>query len=107
VIDLATEEILSLKDACALLPRRRAGKKPAFQTVYRWALRGVRGRRLEVLRIGGTLCTSRQALERFFAGLTADDDRLSSVATPIRTSRQRERQIAAADEHLPREGVLE
>ena len=107
MIDLASEEILTLKDACALFPKRRRGKRPAFQTLLRWALKGVGGRRLEVLKVGSCLCTSHQAVERFVLGLTGDDPRLASAGPPIRTSRQREREIAAADEHLRREGVLE
>jgi hypothetical protein len=34
---------------------------------------GLWGVRLETIRVGGTLCTSRQALERFFARLAETD----------------------------------
>jgi len=57
--------------------------------------------------VGATLCTSKAALQRFCEALTAQDNSVNSPSPPIRTSRQRERQIAAADEHLRREGVLE
>jgi hypothetical protein len=64
-IDLKTETVLSLRDAADFLPRRRRGKRPHFSTLYRWALKGFRGVRLETIRIGGTLCTSKEALQRF------------------------------------------
>lgn len=73
------EELLSLAQAASLLPRRRAGKRPHPATLYRWASRGINSVRLEVLRVGATLCTSREALQRFFERLTAADERLASA----------------------------
>jgi len=55
MIDLQTETVLSFKDAADRLPRRRQGKKPHIATIYRWAMRGCRGVKLETLRVGGTL----------------------------------------------------
>ncbi len=62
-----SEQILSLTDAATMLPRRRGGRKPHVSTIYRWAKRGIHGVRLEIIQIGGTKCTSREALARFFA----------------------------------------
>lgn len=107
MIDVCSEELIALKDVPPLLPRRRRGRKPSFGCVWRWATRGCRGVRLETIRVGATLCTSKAALQRFCEALTAQDNSVNSPSPPIRTSRQRERQIAAADEHLRREGVLE
>ncbi len=73
MIDLATEEILTLADACSRLPRRRAGSQPHPATLYAWARKGYRGVRLETIRVGSSLCTSVQALQRFFDRLSADD----------------------------------
>ena len=39
-------------------------------TLFRWASKGLRGVRLEVIRIGGTQCTSVEALARFFHRLS-------------------------------------
>ena len=55
----------------AWLAGTRPGKKLSFSTLWRWATKGIRGHRLEVLRVGGALCTSEAALKRFFAKLTA------------------------------------
>ena len=60
MINLATETVVSLTEATAYLPRRRGGKKPSVSTLYRWAKHD-----LEILRVGGTTCTSVEALQRF------------------------------------------
>lgn len=60
-----SETLIALTDVPDKLPRRR-GKKISYSTVYRWAQRGVRGKRLEVVRIGGVLYTSIEATSRFF-----------------------------------------
>lgn len=89
-IDLA-EEVLSLTDAAKLLPRRRRGKKPHSSTLYRWATVGLRGVTLETLRVGGTLCTSREALQRFFVALGAQHGK--SVPLPTVTSVKSHRRV--------------
>jgi len=74
MITIGTEQVVTLKDACALLPRRRRGKKPSVATLYRWATTGVRGVRLESIMVGGTRCTSIEAIQRFFDRLTEQRD---------------------------------
>lgn len=86
------------------LPCRRQGKRLHISTVFRWALRGVRGVRLETIRIGGTLCTSEEALVRFFQHLSGDGP--APPATPARTSRARRREIARAQRDLQRAGIV-
>ena len=71
MLDIQSEEIISLQEAAGRLPRRRGGKKPHVATLYRWSQQGCQGIRLEVCQIGGTRCTSVQALQRFFDRLTA------------------------------------
>jgi hypothetical protein len=70
MIDVTSEEILSLSQAAAELPRLRRGRKVALSTLHRWAKGGCRGIRLETISIGSTACTSRQALARFFEAVT-------------------------------------
>jgi hypothetical protein len=79
VIDLSTETLKSLSEAAKLLPRRRRGKRPHPSTLHRWATNGLRGEKLEVLRVGGTICTSEQALCRFFERLTKGDRTLGAT----------------------------
>ena len=66
MIDLATETVVTLTEATNYLPRRRGGKKVSPSTLYRWKDDG-----LETLQVGGTLCTSIQALQRFCERLSA------------------------------------
>lgn len=75
MINIANEIVLSLTDAAKRLPQRRAGKRPHVATLYRWASRGIRNVQLETIQIGGTMCTSMEALQRFF-------DQLSTPTPP-------------------------
>lgn len=92
MIDQATEELITLTAACKLLPARRRGKKPHVSTLYRWSSVGCRGVVLEILQVGGTKCTSREALARFFQRLTEQCG--SQVATVSREG------VATADREL-------
>jgi hypothetical protein len=57
MIDHEIEDVLSLTEAAARLPRRRGGKAVNVVTLYRWASHGCKGVRLEVIQIGGAKCT--------------------------------------------------
>jgi hypothetical protein len=70
-LDLFREEALSLAQAARRLPSVRKGKPPHPATLFRWATTGRKSRngnvvRLEMWRVGGTNCTSLEALARFF-----------------------------------------
>ena len=95
MIDLHCEELLTLANARHLLPRRRLGRRPSFSTLWRWAIHGARGVKLDTLRVGGTLCTSREALQRFFDKLSESD----SAAQPEPT----ERELVTACTRAPKE----
>lgn len=69
-IDIRTETVLALADVPDHLPRRRGGRRVAAATVHRWARKGLRGLKLEVIQVAGTRCTSVEALQRFFDRLT-------------------------------------
>jgi len=90
MINVSSEALLSLSEAAGRLPKRRRGKRPHIATLYRWAQRGVRGIRLETIQVGGTLCTSLEALQRFF-------DRLSQPDAPIQTTPSAEQARAQAE----------
>lgn len=70
MIDVTLERVISLADACELLPRRRSGKKPTISCLYRWTTVGFRGEILDWLQVGATRCTSAEALADFFARLS-------------------------------------
>jgi hypothetical protein len=107
MIDLAAEHVLTLSQAAKHVPKRR-GKHAHSSTIYRWATGGCRGVKLEAVRIGGTICTSVEAVQRFIDRLTAGDKGLQQSAQPYicpHQIRTRERQIAAAEQHLDAAGV--
>lgn len=93
-INIRDEPPITLTDATAYIPRRRKGRRTSASTLYRWAAVGVRGVKLETIQVGGSKCTSLEALQRFF-------DRLSgcscSTATVEQAERTRSERVARAD----------
>lgn len=85
-IDLLTETIRSFAEAARRLPALRGGRYVSPTTIWRWTKRGVRDRhgvrvRLETIKLGGTCCTSDEALVRFFHAL--NDDTLQPQQTRV------------------------
>lgn len=113
MIDSAIETLISLANVpkSPELPRRRGGKRIHVSTLYRWATAGCKGIVLETIQVGGTRCTSREALQRFFerlsqplhAGAVAGGNAEPSVGH--RTISQRLRQSAEAGRKLVEEGA--
>ena len=75
-----------------------AGRKLSFSTLHRWITRGLAGVKLEAVRVGGVLCTSEQALRRFFQALPLDGKARTNGAQPEpRVDRRRaDRELDAA-----------
>ena len=102
MIDATTENLVSLTDAAKLLPTRRGGKRPHVSCIYRWTVSGCKGIKLESVQVGGTRCTSREALSRFFERLTqatGPDRDWPTVRTPSQRARandQAERELTEA-----------
>lgn len=63
-IDLSTETPITIAEVPLHIPKRH-GRKVHYSTVYRWMTKGVRGRKLESLLIGGVRYTSLEAIARF------------------------------------------
>ena len=70
MIDPLTEHVISLTEAAKRCPTRRGGKHTSISCLYRWTTSGCKGEVLESIQVGGTRCTSREALARFFQQLT-------------------------------------
>lgn len=105
-IDVFSETVLTFAEATKRLPRLRSGKKVHVATLYRWAWAGRRAAdgatvRLQTIKVGGTTCTSLEALQRFFDSLTKE---VQAATPPPITSRQRLKQIQQAEEGLRRAG---
>lgn len=94
------EQPICLKEATRLLPSLRCSRRIHVSTLHRWSRKGVKGVRLETIRVGGTHCTSIAALERFFARLaqreggTPDPDRPAPPERRVRTAGRRDHLVA-------------
>jgi len=102
--DLTAEDIrkaIFIRDLPDHLPRR-AGKRIADSTVYRWTTRGIRGVRLETICIGSMLATWPAALTRFFERIAErknrDMPRLPDELHDLPAAADRRRAIAAERE---------
>ena len=69
-IDVARESVLSFGEAARYVGKLKGTKAIAFQTLFRWATKGCRGVVLGTICVGGARCTSKEALQRFFAAVT-------------------------------------
>jgi len=106
------EQLITLADAAKHLPKVD-GKKVSVCTLWRWCRRGLRGAFLEYVRVGRKICTTREAMLRFFSELADLDDvvppdtrsRPGGLKRPPLSSRQRQRALAEADAILERAGI--
>ena len=80
---------------------RRCHVDPA--TIYRWYTKGLRGVSLEAKRVGRTLVTSHEALERFFDRLTELDRR--TLPAHSSTARRVSHRATEADREAEAEGL--
>ncbi len=71
---------------------REIQSRPSTATLWRWALRGVRGVTLESLVIGGRRYTSREAVARFTRNLNAPR---AAAQSPEPARRTEEKKVAA------------
>jgi hypothetical protein len=103
-IDLSEEFIpLTQVPGLPFVPHRRRGKKLNQATVFRWAQSGIKGIRLETIRFGGTLCTTRSALLEFFRSLAPAND--PATSPPRRTVRQQQQAADRAGKELEQLGI--
>ena len=65
MIDMNDENLIALRDVPRMLPKRPTGKRLHISAVYRWRKRGIHGKKLETVTVGGTTYTSIEALQRF------------------------------------------
>lgn len=97
MIDPLSEEILTFAQAAERLPRLQQDRPVHVSTLWRWAMQGLRGIKLETIKIGGPRVTSAQALQRFIAALS----NAAPPAAPIPKARHEE----AVDRELDKFGI--
>lgn len=91
MIDISQETLVPIRDVPRLLPPRPNGKRVHISAVYRWMSRGIHGVVLESAKIGGSVYTSSEALQRWAEQLAAV--RFSRPAPEQATPQARERQL--------------
>ena len=104
-IELSSECVVTLTAATKFLPERRKGARPNVATLYRWAQQGCRGIRLETLCVGGTRCTSIEALQRFFDAITTASEPTSPPKPQRPNTVSRRKAIEAAERRLADAGI--
>ncbi len=99
MIDIETEQLIPLRDIPKILPKRSSGKRIHISAVYRWVQRGLAGRTLETVKIGGTRYTSQEAMQRFAEGT---DHKRPETTSRNRSSKQRQEALRRASEKARR-----
>lgn len=94
MIDIVNEHLLTMTEAAKVPPQR-----PTVSTVWRWFRRGRHGVKLETILCGGRRFTSREAIDRFFAAVTAASDG-EAVVTVSSTLNARVRRAEREAEEL-------
>ena len=94
------ETTIGLTAAAASLPGSKGAGRCARFTVARWITHGVRGVKLEGVKVGGSWKTSREAVARFLAATTAAAGGHAvperTPAERAKTNRRLDRELAAA-----------
>ena len=65
MIDPLSGELISINEAVGLFPHRRSGAKVSRSTLHRWATKGSKGIRLEIVKVGGMVYTTKDAIREF------------------------------------------
>ncbi len=63
---ILSEDVVSLQEARREIATA-TGIRPDKSTLYRWCLKGVAGTKLEHVRLGDRILTSKQSITRFIA----------------------------------------
>ena len=93
-----SEPALTMTEAAAYIGDL-TGKRPSSSTCWRWAMRGVRGCRLNTQIVGGTLYTTKTWVEEFLA---AGQQRIPGVPRPHREPRNDPRHdVRRGHQNLP------
>jgi hypothetical protein len=100
MIDLEIEKPISLREATKLRPLQKNGRPPHISALYRWCHGGCRGIVLESIVIGGSRCTSVEAIDRWITLLTAKANHQPVDDQPARTPTRRQRDHDRADASL-------
>lgn len=109
MIDTTLESLVSLSQAAKLLPTPD-GRPPHCSTIWRWCRKGIKSVHLEYVRVGHRVCTSPEALSRFFNALAAADQASPAIGDcegylKNRTTSQRKTAVIQATATLDNAGI--
>lgn len=102
MINIKTERLIPLREVpqLGILPPRRSGSRLNVSTIYRWALHGQRGIKLESLKIGGQRVTSLNALQTFCSALAGNEEVTPNPITKQSASLKRSKEVEAKLDQL-------
>lgn len=100
-IDPKTETLISFSELAASLPSRRQNRPVHIATIHRWRSPGLKGFRLDAIRVGGAWCTTWEAFSRFCGQLTAHETGGAEVRFTSSTMRAKHR---ADESRLTKDG---
>lgn len=66
-LDILSEDLLTLEQAAKEIPRPPGEKELHYGTIWRWKTRGLRGHKLQTVKVGCQHLTSKQRLNAFLA----------------------------------------
>lgn len=112
-INIKQEQLATLSESAKMLPRV-GGKRIHASTLWRWCKKGLRGTKLEYLRVGSKIVTTSEALHRFFTTLAKLDENHPQSPTykPVRmrnrprSDASRQRALDDANAILVRAGII-
>jgi hypothetical protein len=90
-------EMFALADVPNRIPKGRNGKKRHLSRIHEWRSRGIRGVKLQAIRVGGAWCTCDLWLTEFFQRLS-DPTIKTAANTPariVRAHREAEQMLEA------------
>lgn len=108
MISATTEKVITFAEAAKICPQID-GKRPSTVTIWRWATKGVRGVRLEHVRVGRRMVTTEEAINTFFRDLSSVPavERAPLTNRPQKsTEKQRERQLSKTKSSLIASGMM-
>ncbi len=82
-IDITSEQLILFSELPKHLPPQPSGKKIHLSACYRWKNQGLVGIRLATVFVAGNRYTSAEALNRFWAEVTAAKDSRMGEATKL------------------------
>lgn len=88
MINIQSEQLLTLSALSKRLPRHRKNRPVHPSTCHRWRNPGVRGIRLECIRIGGIWHTTLEAFQRFCDCLTEAEQLASGYSSHAASNAQ-------------------